>query len=143
MSTPWEPKPRRAGGSLLIAGLAFAGLGLLTVVWAAAPLLGAVGSGISDQLGGVLDWQVPAWVGKLLLALGFFVVAGILFLVGSGRWLAGLFGSARRRRATAIGGAPGIGAPGIGDTSASAYRRSEGPYPPPEPLGRRGPHDPR
>jgi hypothetical protein len=96
-----DERPGRAGNPYIVAGLVIGFLGLLAVLWAAAPVLGAVGTTISDSLGGAFDWKVPAWVGKLILAGVLLTVSGFLLLVGGGRWLIGALGSARRRRATA------------------------------------------
>jgi hypothetical protein len=98
-----DERPRRAGNPYLVAGLVIGFLGLLTVLWAAAPVLGAIGTTISDNLAGAFDWKVPAWVGKLILAGVLLTVSGFLLLVGGGRWLISALGSARRRRATAAG----------------------------------------
>lgn len=88
----------RSAHPLVVTGILVGCLGLLAVVWAASPVIDAATGAVTDSLGTLVDWKLPAWVGKLILAAVLLGISGLLLLIGGGRWLLGALASARNRR---------------------------------------------
>jgi len=93
---------RRSGKTLAAAGIVIGAVGVVMVLWAAAPLLGPLPGLMSSavhHLGPLPSISIPAWLVKLLVAAVLLSLGAMLTAVGGARW--GL-GALRGRRARAL-----------------------------------------